>query len=130
MLEGCCERYESLDVSEPSDRSARAGRTDHVADLQDTQLPDAQYDTIFCTQVLQHLPEPERAIREMARVLKPGGKVIVSVPHLVWLHNEPHDYWRLTNHGLRHLLEKAGLRPLSIEPVGGIVCFLAYAPPL
>ena len=61
-------------------------------------------------------------------MLKPGGKAILSVPHLVWLHNEPHDYWRFTGHGLRRLAEKAGLRLVSVEPVGGLICFLAYAP--
>ena len=124
MLEEFCGAYESLDFSAP----AAGGSLDHVADLQDTGLPDAHYDSIFCTQVLQHLPEPEQALREIARLLRPGGKAILSVPHLVWLHNEPHDYWRFTGHGLRHLVEKVGLRLVSVEPVGGLVCFLAYAP--
>ena len=122
MLESCCRHYESLDTSDA------AGRTDHVADLQQTRLPDARYDSIFCTQVLQHLPEPHRAIGEIARLLKPGGRAVISVPHLVWLHNKPHDYQRFTGHGMRFLLEKAGLNVLSIEPVGGLICFLAYAP--
>lgn len=119
MLRERCERYESLDVSGPAD---------YVADMQRTGLPDAQYDTVFCTQVLQHVPDPAAAIGEIARVLKPGGRAVISVPHLVWMHNEPHDYWRFTEHGLRRLLEGAGLRVLSSEPVGGLICFLAYAP--
>ena len=123
MLEAHSDLYESLDTS--SDGSIRV---DHVADLQDTRLPDAQYDTIICTQVLQHLPEPARAIGEIARMLKPGGKAILAVPHLVWLHNEPHDYMRFTGHGMKFLLEAAGLRSVSIQPVGGLICFLAYAP--
>ena len=122
MLEEFSDAYESLDATDPF------GSIDHVADLQATGLPDAQYDSIFCTQVLQHLPEPARAVGEIARLLKPGGTAIVSVPHLVWLHNEPHDYWRFTAHGMRHLLENAGLTSLSVEPVGGLICFLAYAP--
>lgn len=122
MLEEFCASYESLDVAGPAER------LDHLADLQRTGLPEAQYDSIFCAQVLHHLPEPELAAREIARILKPGGKAILSVPHLVWLHNEPHDYWRFTAHGLRHLLEKAGLRLVSVEPAGGLICFLAYAP--
>ena len=122
MLEEFCASYESLDIA------GTPGRLDHVADLQRTGLPDAQYDSVSCAQVLHSLPEPEQALHEIARLLKPGGKVILSVPHLVWLHNEPHDYWRFTGHGLRHLIAKAGLRPVSIEPVGGLICFLAYAP--
>jgi len=122
MLQRFCETYEGLDVSDP------AGRMDHVADLQKTGLPDGQYDTIVCTQVLHHLPEPGQALREIARMLKPGGKVILSVPHLVWMHNEPRDYWRFTVHGVRFLLERCGLEVVSVEGVGGLVCFLAYAP--
>ena len=121
LIEPRCETYESLDA-------AGALGVDHIADLQDTRLPADAYDTIVCTQVLQHLPEPARAVGEIARMLKPGGKAILSVPHLVWLHNEPHDYMRFTAHGMRFLLEKAGLTTIRAEPVGGLVCFLAYAP--
>ena len=121
MLQEFCSSYEGLDVSP-------LPGVDHVADLQKAGLPDAQYDSIFCTQVLQNLTEPEQAIREMARMLKPGGRVVISVPHLVWLHNEPHDYWRFTGHGMRRLVEKAGMRVIEIEPVGGLICFLAYGP--
>jgi SAM-dependent methyltransferase len=129
MLEEFCASYESLDIAgPPAEGAGPPKRLDHVADLQRTGLPAAQYDSIFCAQVLHHLPEPELALREIARLLKPGGAAILSVPHLVWLHNEPHDYWRFTGHGLRHLIEKSGLRLISVEPVGGLICFLAYAP--
>lgn len=121
MLEGCCDACESLDIAD-------AEGLDHVADLQATGLPDGAYDAVFCTQVLQHLPEPGLALGEIARILKPGGRVVISAPHLVWLHNEPHDYLRFTCHGLRHLLSTVGLTEVAIEPVGGLICFLAYAP--
>jgi len=122
LIEPLSESYESLDVEDFD------GRTDHVADLQAMSLSGATFDTVVCTQVLQHVPEPGAALREIARVLRPGGHAILSVPHLVWLHNEPYDYYRFTCYGLRHLIEKAGLRPVSVEPVGGLICFLAYAP--
>jgi len=121
VLEEFCETYESLDI-EPRD-----GIT-HVADLEETGLPDEQYDSIFCTQVLHHVRDPRRALVEMARCLKPGGRLILTVPHLSWLHNEPHDYWRFTVHGIRHLLRQAGLEEIRIEPLGGLISFLAYAP--
>jgi SAM-dependent methyltransferase len=104
------------------------GRTDHVADIQHMPLPDATYDSVFCTQVLHHVPEPMQALREIARVLKPGGTALISVPHLSWLHNEPHDYFRFTIHGLRHMLAAAELAEVEIRPAGGLVCFLGFMP--
>ena len=121
ILEKFADTYESLDLSEHEG-------IDHVADLQHTGLADALYDTIFCAQVIHHLPDPRQALGEIARLLKPGGHAIISVPHLAWLHNEPHDYYRFTPHSLRHLLKQAGLHEIRIEPIGGLVCFLAYAP--
>ena len=118
LIEPHAERYESLDLD----------NADHVGDLLAIPLLDGAFDTVVCTQVIQHVPDPGLALREIARVLRPGGRLILSAPHLVWLHNEPHDYFRFTVHGLRRLIEEAGLRPLRIEPVGGLVCFLAYAP--
>jgi len=122
ILQDCCTQYESLDIADAD------GKIDHVADLQDTGLPDATYDTVFCTQVLQHLPDPQRALNEISRILKPGGRALISVPHLVWLHNEPRDYLRFTSHGMKFMLERAGLTVLSSESAGGLICFLAYAP--
>ena len=121
LIESVADSYESLDTTD-------TGGIDHVADLQETGLPADSYDGVFCTQVLHHLPEPERALGEIARLLRPGGVAVLSVPHLVWLHNEPHDYYRFTSHGLRRLLGKAGLEEVRIAPVGGLICFLAYAP--
>ena len=63
-------------------------------------------DTVFCSQVLEHVPEPETALREFYLCLKPGGILLLTAPHLAYLHNEPHDYFRYTKHGLRFLLEK------------------------
>lgn len=122
LIERYAGSYESLDKDDAD------GATDHVADVQSMPLPDETYDTLVCTQVLQHVPDPGAAMKEMARTLRRGGMLILSAPHLVWLHNEPHDYFRFTVHGLRRLLDEAGLRPISIDPVGGLICFLSYAP--
>lgn len=86
----------------------------------------ASFDSIVCSQVLEHVPEPQQAIMEMARCLKPGGVAIFTVPHLSYLHNEPHDYFRFTKHGLRHLMDSAGLDIIEITPAGGLLSFLGH----
>lgn len=94
------------------------------------ELPwrDEMYDSVFCSQVLEHVPDPERAIREFFRVLKPGGTVLISVPHLAYLHNEPHDYTRFTRHGLCAFLQRCGFEVLEVVPAGGLLSFLGHIP--
>ena len=60
--------------------------------------------------------------------MKPGGKLILTVPHLSWLHNEPHDYLRFTSHGLRFLANKTGLVVQNVFPAGGLFSFLGHVP--
>jgi SAM-dependent methyltransferase len=115
-------RVTSLDVED------RSGSLDLVADLQAMpEIADASFDTVLCTQVLEHVPRPGAALAEIARVLAPGGHLILSVPHLSLLHEVPHDYFRFTRFGLESLLEAAGLRVLELSECGGLVSFLAHA---
>jgi SAM-dependent methyltransferase len=58
-------------------------------------------------------------VAELARVLAPGGRLLLIVPHEWEVHQHPHDYFRYTKFGCRLLLERAGLHIESIEPVGG-----------
>ena len=80
---------------------------------------DGAFDTIICSDVLEHLPVPENAWSEMARVLAPGGVLILNVPFYYWLHEEPYDYYRYTRHALTRFAEQAGLEVLSLRPLGG-----------
>jgi SAM-dependent methyltransferase len=82
-------------------------------------LPDAGFDTVLVTDVLEHIANPSQLWREISRLLKPGGKVIVGVPFLYCIHEEPHDYHRYTEYKLRMDCEGNGLGLLSLEPYGG-----------
>lgn len=112
----------SLDVED------RSGALDLVADLQVMPaVADASFDVVLCTQVLEHLPRPGDALGEIARVLAPGGHLILSVPHLSLLHEVPHDYFRFTRYGLESLLAGAGLRVIELAECGGLLSFLSHA---
>ena len=80
---------------------------------------DETFDSAICTAVLEHLEEPEQALRECFRVLKSGGYAIYSVPFIWHLHEEPRDFYRYSKYGLKYLFEKAGFEVLKITPLSG-----------
>ncbi len=92
---------------------------DVIATAYDTRQPDCSFDTVLCTAVIEHLEEPERALKESYRVLKNGGHAIYTAPLFWHLHEEPRDFYRFTAHGLRYLFEKAGFEILELHPCGG-----------
>ncbi|HEY5109803.1 MAG TPA: methyltransferase domain-containing protein [Acidimicrobiales bacterium] len=71
-----------------------------------TQLPlaDDSVDMLITLEMLEHVPDPPAVVRELARVLKPGGTVLLSVPSAVPRHDN-HDYWRFTAQGLQQMCE-------------------------
>ena len=82
---------------------------------------DREFDTILLSDVLEHIPAPEALFREMARVLAVGGKLVMNVPFLYPLHEEPHDFCRYTEFALRRFVEVSGLELVSLQSVGGAV---------
>ena len=90
---------------------------DSIADLSELPFADESFDALINLVVLEHVFEPDRVLKEFARVLKPGARALIAVP-LAWeVHQAPHDYFRYTCHGLRRLLTEAGLRVETIRPV-------------
>ncbi len=102
-----------------------AGQPDILASADAIPLPDASVDGIICTQVLEHLPHPWIAVREMARILRPGGHAVITVPQMNDLHEEPHDYFRYTKYGLESLFQDAGLTVETMEQRGKLHATLA-----
>ena len=82
-------------------------------------VEDADFDTVLCTDVLEHLEDPNAALAETYRVLQHGGHAIYSVPLFWHLHEEPRDFYRFTKYGLQYLFEKAGLEIVEIRALSG-----------
>lgn len=100
-------------------------RLDVVGDLSALPFRDAAFDGAINIVTLEHVKEPARVMEEIGRVLRPQGRLLVVVPHEWEVHQEPHDYFRYTRHGMRYLLERAGFSDIAIEPVGGYFRLLA-----
>jgi 2-polyprenyl-3-methyl-5-hydroxy-6-metoxy-1,4-benzoquinol methylase len=111
----------------------RDGGADYEGTAEATGLPEQSFDLVLCTQVIEHCMNPWVAMREIRRILKPGGRVIVSAPHVWFFHPHPTDHWRFTQEGMVRLCREAGLEPVTLLAQGGTVLtlcqilnFLAY----
>jgi SAM-dependent methyltransferase len=72
-------------------------------------------DLIISTETIEHLKRPSFAIKEMHRLLKSGGMLVLTTPMVWQLHEEPNDYFRYTRYGLEYLLREAGFKEINIK---------------
>ena len=108
-------RYLGLDIPD----GTYSGAWDLTWDGRHMPLADAEVDSVMATEVLEHCPEPGAVLREVCRVLKPGGVFFFTVPFVWPLHDVPHDEYRYTPFALERLLTDAGLTCERIEALGG-----------
>lgn len=117
LFQHCIYRAQDAVPLEPSQVRGKSGYgiIDYHCDATAIPVRDGEFDVVLCTEVLEHVPEPIRVIRELARVLKPGGKCILSAPLGSWLHQEPfHFYGGYTEHWYARFLPAAGFEELLI----------------
>jgi len=88
---------------------------DTVGDAHNMPFDDKSFDYVLCTEVLEHLHTPQQAILEMKRVLKSGGKLILTTRFAFPIHDAPNDYYRYTEYGLRHLFRDWRIEELVSE---------------
>ena len=130
-LYGCYRRLvdEITCVDWPQSVHALTDRGSHLdleADLsQPVPYADASFDTLILSDVLEHVPTPEALWLEMARLLAPGGHVLLNTPFLYGIHEAPHDYARYTEYALRRFALQAGLDVQLLLPIGGSLHVLA-----
>ncbi len=91
---------------------------DFCADAAALPLPDASVDTILCTEVLEHVPNPEKVISEFARVLRADGILICTAPFFFPIHDK-FDFFRYTPTGLAVMMERQGLTVEKVKPLSG-----------
>jgi SAM-dependent methyltransferase len=94
-------------------------KLDIRGDLENIPLRDGTVDRILCMVVLEHTRDPHRTLAEFGRVLKQGGALHMVVPFLWEEHQAPHDYFRFTRYGVRHLFDGLPFRVEVLSPMGG-----------
>jgi len=94
-------------------------KVDVICLATDLKFENNTFDTVLATQVLEHVYDHHAMIKESYRVLRPAGRMILTVPFTWELHEEPYDFFRLTKHGLKELFEEAGFEIVYIKANGG-----------
>ena len=109
-------------------RHGAYGRLDYVSDLAAIPVPDGSFGAVLCTEVLEHHPEPITVVKELARILEPGGKLILTAPLGSGIHQEPYHYYGgYTPWWYERFLGAAGFKDISIEPNEGSLRFFGQA---
>jgi SAM-dependent methyltransferase len=117
LLEGPASAYVGMDVTQTPE-----GTVDVIAAI-DAPLPAellvcGPFDFILCTEVLEHVADWGAAFANLAALLKPGGRVLLTCPHFFRLHEEPYDFWRPTLHALGHHARMNDLKAVRQEAAG------------
>lgn len=93
------------------------GQIDFVCDASAVPVADGSFDAILCTEMLEHVPDPLAVIRECARLLRPGGRLLLTAPLGSGIHQAPHHYYGgFTPYWHQRFLAQVGFTDIMVEP--------------
>jgi SAM-dependent methyltransferase len=116
-------RYTGIDVPQAAAFSMAGGADVREFDGRTIPFPDASFDYVLCTEVLEHAEAPEMLVAEMHRVLRPGGTLLATIPFSARVHYAPYDFQRFTRFGLQHLF--AAFEQPRIDERGNDIAVIA-----
>ena len=122
--------YYGIDTSDAQARFGYDVPDTHYFDGDDWGVEDAAFDTVLCTEVLEHIAEPAAFLARAYRCLRPGGRLVLTVPFAARWHFIPYDYWRYTPSSLHLLLTEAGFDHVDVRARGNpltVACYKAMA---
>lgn len=123
-----CE-YRTQDFANLQSRQLRDGSygtIDYVCDAAQIPVPDDSFDAVLCTEVLEHHAQPVELIKELGRILKPGGRLLISAPLGSGIHQEPYHYYGgFTPYWYRTFLPESGFAGITVSANAGSYKFFA-----
>lgn len=103
--------YVGLEYDSPTNRACK--KADFFYDGTHFPFADGEFDSALCSQVLEHVFTPDAFLTEINRVIKPGGKLLLTLPFVWDEHEQPYDFARYSSFGLKALLERHGFDVLQ-----------------
>ncbi|MFT3927625.1 MAG: methyltransferase domain-containing protein [Myxococcales bacterium] len=110
------DEYVGLEIDTPENRANK--QADFFYDGRSFPFADGSFDSVFASQVFEHVFNPEEFLSEVARVLRPGGSLILTLPFFWDEHEQPYDFARYSSFGLSHLLSRHGFRVEELHKSG------------
>ncbi len=117
-----CDSYIGVDL-EVSGHNHEKSQVDIYYDGEKLPWPNDTFNSIISFEVLEHLPYPAKSIIEIARVLKPNGTLLVTVPFLYGEHEIPFDFQRWTSFGITKFFEDLGFIDIQIIKINQTPAF-------